>query len=133
MKTIPVYPPGPAFIPLDAPEALREWQVQFKLIAPGAAQPREEFRFKSPELPPGESIPCRVVGFDGQPFVAVVELPDGRRTCIHAAYLKEMQSPKFTFGGDAEPVKAEAEEETPAPEPPPAVELRQLQFSFDVM
>jgi hypothetical protein len=78
-----------AFVPFEREDELIGKCKEWGLLSEKAAKAKS-FLYKRN----GESFTCRIVGYVDD-CTAVIEFEDGRKHCIHPAYLKEMQASTF--------------------------------------
>lgn len=90
---VPLYPPAWFVRFADEAQSLAA-QIGWKLVSPKAQAPKASFLYKG--VPHREPMACRVVGHQ-EPFVAVIEFENGALSCIHAAYLRQMQKRDFSL------------------------------------
>lgn len=70
--------------------------IEFKLVAKTTKKVKDKFQYKGGMSP----VDCEVIGFIAS-YNIVIKFDDGSLSCIHPAWLKEMQKKSFTLiGGD---------------------------------
>lgn len=114
--------PKGVIIPFDSEDHYIEKGTEWKLFT--ARSVKREFLYKGA----GNQTKVTIAGYEeyGNGLeTIVVEFENGKQSCIHPAYLKEMQSTGFgkelLSGVGAEPVMEEVPEKEPAFEMPDAV------------
>lgn len=92
LNSIHCVTPKGDFIPFENNESYLEKGIEWKLFA--ERSPKKEFLYKAN----GIQVKVKLVGYQeygNKMQTVVVEFEDGRLSCIHPAYLKEMQSASF--------------------------------------